>query len=126
MRNKFPSCWNVNEIFIHLLADFPLANFFARSDLFPLSVSLITSARRGKMDADKGKRSLSAKKFACGKPALVCIHQGAYIHELPVRARRLDSVAQLVRARRLDSVARLVRALHRNRRAAGSIPARDQ
>ena len=50
---------------------FPLANFLARSDLFPLSVSLITSARRGKMDADKGKRSLRAKKFASGKPALV-------------------------------------------------------
>jgi hypothetical protein len=50
-------------------AGFPLANFLARSDLFPLSVSLITSARRGKMDADKGKRSLRAKKFASGKPA---------------------------------------------------------
>ena len=36
-----------------------------------------------------------------------------YIHELVVRARQLDSVAQLVRA------------LHRNHRAAGSIPARD-
>ena len=47
-----------------LKAGFPLANFFARSDLFPLSVSLITSARRDKMDADKGKRSLRAKKFA--------------------------------------------------------------
>jgi hypothetical protein len=43
--------------------------FHLRSDLFPLSVSLITSARRGKMDADKGKRSLGAKKFASGKPA---------------------------------------------------------
>ena len=30
-----------------------------------------------------------------------------------------------VRARQLASVAQLVRALHRNRRAAGSIPARD-
>jgi hypothetical protein len=49
---------------------FPLVNFLARSDLFPLSVSLITSARRGKMDADKRKRSLHAKKFASGKPAL--------------------------------------------------------
>ena len=107
-RVLFMKTSSVNEIFIHLLADFPLANFFARSDLFPLSVSLITSARRGKMDADKGKRSLRAKKFACGKPALV------YIHELAVRARRLESVAQLVRV------------LHRNRRAAGSIPARDQ
>ena len=36
-----------------------------------------------------------------------------YIHELVVRARQLASVAQLVRA------------LHRNRRAAVSIPARD-
>ena len=35
-----------------------------------------------------------------------------FIHELVVRARQLASVAQLVRA------------LHRNRRAAGSIPAR--
>ena len=35
------------------------------------------------------------------------------VHELVVRARQLASVAQLVRA------------LHRNRRAAGSIPARD-
>ena len=34
-----------------------------------------------------------------------------YMHELVVRARQLDSVAQLVRA------------LHRNRRTAGSIPA---
>ena len=34
-----------------------------------------------------------------------------YIHELVVRARRQDSVAQLVRP------------LHRNRRTAGSIPA---
>jgi hypothetical protein len=49
-------------------AGFPLANFLARRDLFPLSASLIASARRGKMDADKGKRSLRAKKFACGKP----------------------------------------------------------
>ena len=36
-----------------------------------------------------------------------------YIHEHVARARQLVSVAQLVRA------------LHRNRRAAGSIPARD-
>ena len=36
-----------------------------------------------------------------------------YIHELVVRARQLDAVAQLVRA------------LHRNRKAAGSIPASD-
>ena len=36
-----------------------------------------------------------------------------YIHELVVRARQLASVAQLVRA------------LHRNRRAADSTPARD-
>jgi hypothetical protein len=51
-------------------AGFPLANFLARSDLFPnLSASLIASARRGKIDADKGKRSLRAKKFASGKPA---------------------------------------------------------
>jgi hypothetical protein len=28
------------------------------------------SARRGKMDADKGKKSLRAEKFASGKPAL--------------------------------------------------------
>ena len=35
------------------------------------------------------------------------------IHEFAVRARQLASVAQLVRA------------LHRNRRAVGSIPARD-
>jgi hypothetical protein len=50
-------------------SSFPLANFFARSDIFPLSVSLITAARRGKMDADKGKKSLRGKKFASGKPA---------------------------------------------------------
>ena len=31
-----------------------------------------------------------------------------------------------VRARQLDRVAQLVRALHRNRRAAGSIPARGR
>ena len=31
----------------------------------------------------------------------------------------------VVGARQLTSVAKLVRALHRNRRAAGSIPARD-
>ena len=43
--------------------------FSRESDLFPLSLSLITSARRGKMDADKGKRSLRAKKFASGKSA---------------------------------------------------------
>ena len=36
-----------------------------------------------------------------------------YIHELVIRARQPSSVAQLVRA------------LHRNRRVAGSIPARD-
>jgi hypothetical protein len=51
---------------------FPLANFLVRSDLFPfsfLSFPLITSARRGQMDADKGKRSLGAEKFASGKPA---------------------------------------------------------
>jgi hypothetical protein len=35
-----------------------------------LSVSLITSARRRKMDADKGKRSLHAKKFASGKASM--------------------------------------------------------
>jgi hypothetical protein len=51
-------------------AGFPLATLLARSDLFPLSVSLITSARRGKMDADKETRSLGVRKFASGKPAL--------------------------------------------------------
>ena len=44
---------------------FPLANFLARNDLFPLSVSLITSARRIKMDVDKGKRSLNS--FSTGR-----------------------------------------------------------
>ena len=53
---------------VYYISRFSLArNFLAQSDLFPLSVSLITSARRGKMDADKGKRSLRAKKFASGK-----------------------------------------------------------
>jgi hypothetical protein len=44
------------------------SRFFRAKRPFPLSVSL-TSARLGKMDADKGKRSLRAKKFAsaCGK-----------------------------------------------------------
>ena len=41
-----------------------------------------------------------------------CITHYIYIHELVVRAQQLASVAQLVRA------------LHRNRRATGSIPAR--
>jgi hypothetical protein len=47
---------------------FPLANFCARSYLFPL----ITSARRGKMDAEKGKRSIRAKNSLVEKwkPAL--------------------------------------------------------
>jgi hypothetical protein len=46
-----------------------LANFFGRSDLFPLSVSLITSVlKRGKMDADKGKRSLRTGIFASHSP----------------------------------------------------------
>jgi hypothetical protein len=49
------------------LSRFSTSEFFRA---FSLSVSLITSARRGKMDADKGKRSLRAKKFASGKPAL--------------------------------------------------------
>ena len=55
---------------------------------------------------------------------LVRARQLASVAQL-VRARQLASVAQLVRARQLASVAQLVRALHRNRRAAGSIPARD-
>jgi hypothetical protein len=37
---------------------------FSAVFLFPLSVSLITSPRRGKMDADKGKRSLSRLIFS--------------------------------------------------------------
>jgi hypothetical protein len=50
---------------------FPLANFLARSDLFPLSVSRITSARRGKMDAaDK----IRARKFASGKPVQMSVY----------------------------------------------------
>jgi hypothetical protein len=40
---------------------FPLVNFLAQSDLFPLSVSFITSARRGKMDADRKKVALREK-----------------------------------------------------------------
>ena len=64
------------------------------------------------------------KKYSSSKcKQTVCLHYGLdfpfntapptiYIHELVVRARQQASVAQLVRA------------LHRNRRAAGSIPAR--
>ena len=55
---------------------------------------------------------------------LVRARQLIYVAQL-VRARQLAFVAQLVRASQLTSVAQLVRALHRNRRAAGSIPARD-
>jgi hypothetical protein len=42
-------------------AGIPLANFLARSDLFPLSVSLITSARRGKMVPTKEKGRFARK-----------------------------------------------------------------
>jgi hypothetical protein len=52
---------------------FPLANFLARSDLFPLSVSLITSQDVAKWMPTKEKGllndSLCAEKFASGKPA---------------------------------------------------------
>ena len=55
--------------------NFPLANFFPRSDLFPLSVLLITLARRRKMNADKGKRSLSrfstSEYFRAKRPSSV-------------------------------------------------------
>ena len=43
-------------------------------------------------------------------------HLMVFMHELAVRVRQLASVAQ---------TAQLVRVLHRNRRAAGSIPARE-
>ena len=45
-------------------------------------------------------------------PCLIMASPSIIIHELVVRARQLDSVAHLVRV------------LHRNRRAAGSIPAK--
>ena len=50
-------------------AGFPLANFFARSDLFPLSASILPRLADVINDTDKGRRSLSARKFASGKPA---------------------------------------------------------
>ena len=50
-------------------AGFPLANFFARSDLFPLSASILPRLADVISDTDKGKRSLRARKFASGKPA---------------------------------------------------------
>ena len=50
-------------------AGFPLANFFARSDLFPLSASILPRLADVISDSDKGKRSLRAKKFASEKPA---------------------------------------------------------
>jgi hypothetical protein len=58
-----------------------------KNDLFPLSVSLISSAGRGKMDADKGKRSLRAKKFASGKQALTywLFYAGLYCMQSVVR-----------------------------------------
>jgi hypothetical protein len=53
---------------------FSTSEFFTGSDLFRLSVSLKTSARHGKMDADlcqgQGKRLLHVKKIASGKLAL--------------------------------------------------------
>ena len=48
---------------------FPLANFFARRDLFPLSASILPRLADVISDTDKGKRSLRAKKFSSGKPA---------------------------------------------------------
>jgi hypothetical protein len=54
-----------------LKAGFPLANFFARSDLFPLSASNLPRLADVISDNDRGKRSLRARKFASGKPALI-------------------------------------------------------
>jgi hypothetical protein len=49
---------------------FSTGEFFRATRPFSfVGVSLITPARRGKKDADKGKRSLRVKKFASGKPA---------------------------------------------------------
>jgi hypothetical protein len=49
---------------------FSTGEFFRATRPFSfVGISLITPARRGKMDADKGKRSLRVKKFASGKPA---------------------------------------------------------
>jgi hypothetical protein len=49
---------------------FQLANFFGRSDLFPLSAFILPRLADVISDTDKGKRSLRARKFASGKPAL--------------------------------------------------------
>jgi hypothetical protein len=68
-------------------AGFPVANFLARSDLFPLSVSLITSARRGKMDVENGKLSLRAKIFASGKSALVSLRFSDVSRNLGLKCR---------------------------------------
>jgi hypothetical protein len=47
----------------------PLKPVFARSDFFPLSASILPRLADVISHAEKGKRSIRAKKFASGKPA---------------------------------------------------------
>ncbi len=54
---------------IGLKAGFPLATFFARIVIFPLSASLFTAYHVSKSGADKEKVA-SREKLASGKPAL--------------------------------------------------------
>ena len=69
------TCDNYTQVEIltgnRLQAAFPLAIFFARVYIFPLSASLITSYTSASQVPTKQKKVASREKIASGKPALI-------------------------------------------------------
>ena len=67
---SFLSAPKVNPELWDDLSRFPLEDFFAPSDLFPLSASILSRHADVISDTDKRKKVASRKKFATGNPAL--------------------------------------------------------
>jgi hypothetical protein len=64
-----------------------LANFFARSDLFPLSASILPRLADVISDTDKGKRSL------CAKPAYIIDDVHNFSNGYKVHKNNLTAIA---------------------------------
>jgi hypothetical protein len=62
---------HLTALYYPLLSRFSTSEFSARSDLFPLSASILPRLTDVISDTDKGKRSLRSRKFASGKTTLL-------------------------------------------------------
>ena len=101
MRKPFLVCWKRHTPWF---TKFEFENFFSLFYIISTQIYYIHQ----KLDTNGCYAKLRANSYLFS----FFLHT-LYIHELVIRDRQLASVAQLVRA------------LHRNRRATGSIPARD-